>query len=211
MLLSVLLAVLFRFFCFSPAVGDALLAVLVRVAFFLPLTTGWLFGCGSSHHWLFGCGSVSASSPASLCGSLRFRGSLLLPPTPLLSILRDCCFAVGALIPRTGSLQQRVLLTMRIGFSFARYFFFTCSAEMSASLFTGGVHSHSEGFHRGLRLGTTIAYQISSPASLCRSVHIRSHYGQVLLLVLLCLLRCCAMALLRCCVSCTAVRASPHL
>ena len=34
------------------------------------------------------------------------------------------------------------LLTMRIGFSFARYFFFTCSAEMSVSLFTGCVHPH---------------------------------------------------------------------
>ena len=57
------------------------------------------------------------------------------PPTPLLSIapLRDCWFAVGALAPR-GSSQQRGLLSVRIGFSFARYFFSTCSAEMSVSL-----------------------------------------------------------------------------
>ena len=38
-------------------------------------------------------------------------------PTPLLSIapLRDCWFVVGALDPREGSLQQRVLLFLRSG------------------------------------------------------------------------------------------------
>ena len=58
------------------------------------------------------------------------------PPTPLLSIapLRDCWFAVGVLAPREGSLQQRGLLSVRIGLSFARYFSSTCSAEMSVSL-----------------------------------------------------------------------------
>ena len=46
---------------------------------------------------------------ALLCGSLRLRGSASgPPPTPLLRIapLRDCWFAVGALAPREGSLQQ---------------------------------------------------------------------------------------------------------
>ena len=49
------------------------------------------------------------------------------PPTPLLSIapLRDCWFAVGALAPQESSLQQRGLLSVRIGFSFARYFSLT--------------------------------------------------------------------------------------
>ena len=45
------------------------------------------------------------------------------PPTPLLSIapLRDCWFAVGALAPpREGSLQQRGLLFVRIGFSWLK-------------------------------------------------------------------------------------------
>ena len=58
------------------------------------------------------------------------------PPTPLLSIapLRDCWFAAGALDPRESSLQQRALLSLKIGFSFARYVSFTCSAEMSVSL-----------------------------------------------------------------------------
>ena len=108
--------------------------------------------------------------PASLCGSLRLRGSRLSPPTSQLSIkpLRDCCFAVDALVPRAGSLQRRALLTMRIGFSFARYFFFTCSAEMSVSLFTGCVHPHKvRVVHRGLGLGTTIAYQMSSASLHC--------------------------------------------
>ena len=74
--------------------------------------------------------------PASLCGGcdsvVRFWPS----PTPQLSIapLRDCCFADSALAPREGSLQQRGLLSVRIGCSFARYFSFTCSAEMSVTL-----------------------------------------------------------------------------
>ena len=121
-----------------------------RVALFL-LTTGSL--AVVSHRWLFGCGSVSASSPASLCGGLRFRGSHL---SPSMKPLRDCCFLVGALVPRIGSLQQRILLTIRIGFSFARHFFFVFG-----------------------RLGTTLACQISSPASLCRLVYIHSHCGQL--------------------------------
>ena len=58
------------------------------------------------------------------------------PPTPLLSVapLRDCWLAVGALGPQEDSLQQRDLLSVRIGSFFARYFSFTCSAEMSVSL-----------------------------------------------------------------------------
>ena len=45
-----------------------------------------------------------------------------LPPTPLLSIapLRDCWFAVDALATREGSLQQRGLLIVRIGFSWLK-------------------------------------------------------------------------------------------
>ena len=174
-----------------PAVGYALSVLLIfpccwvcssfgpctRVAFFLLLTTGSLAVVPSLIPLTTGSLAVVPFliPPASLCGSLRLRGSLLAPSTPLLSIkpLRDCCFAVDALVPRTGSLQQRVLLTMRTGFSFVRYFSFTCSAEMSVPLFTGCVHPH-KGFHRGLGLGTTVAYQIScsfclvcSPASLC--------------------------------------------
>ena len=66
------------------------------------------------------------------------------PPTPLLGTapLRDCWFAVGALAPREVGLQQCGLLSLGIGFSFARYFSFTCTAEMSVSLFTGCVHPH---------------------------------------------------------------------
>ena len=61
-----------------------------HVAFFLLLTTGSLAVV------------LSLLPPASLCGSLRRRGSLLSPPTALLSIepLRDCCFEVDALVPR---------------------------------------------------------------------------------------------------------------
>ena len=58
-------------------------------------------------------------------------------------------------------------------------FSFTCSAGMSVPLFTGCVHLH-RGFHRGLRLGTTAACQIScpfclvcSPASLCHCLRKR--------------------------------------
>ena len=60
------------------------------------------------------------------------------PSTPLLSIapLRDCWFAVGALAPQEGSLQQRSLQSVRIGFSFARYFSFARSAEISVSLWS---------------------------------------------------------------------------
>ena len=58
------------------------------------------------------------------------------PPTPLLNIapLRECWFAVGALAPWESSLQRHSLLSVRIGFSFARYFSITCSPEMSVSL-----------------------------------------------------------------------------
>ena len=162
-----------------------------RVAFILLLTTGSLAVV------------LNLLPPASLCGSLRLRGSLLSPPTSLLSIepLRDCCFEADALVPQIGSLQQRVLLTMRIGFSSARYFFFTCSAEMSVSLFTCCPPSESEGFRRGLGLGTTIAYQVSSPASLCRPEYIHSHCGQLRSFFLCCCVSCtvallCAVVLL---------------
>ena len=52
--------------------------------FFILLATGSLAVVPSvilSHHWLFGCGSFCASSPASLCGSLRLRGSFLASST----------------------------------------------------------------------------------------------------------------------------------
>ena len=76
-----------------PAVGFALLgsfhhrsrssflAVLVTLLlYFVLLTTSSLAVVPSvilSHHWLFGCGSVCASSPESLGGGLRLRGSFL--------------------------------------------------------------------------------------------------------------------------------------
>ena len=196
-----------------PAVGYALSILLIfpccwvcssrgprtHVAFFL-LTTGSLAVV------------LSLIPQASLCGSLRLRGSLLSPPTPLLGIkpLRDCCFAVGALAPRISGLQQRVPLTMRIGFSFARYFFFfPRSAEMHVSMFTGCVHPHK--LRIFIALGTTIAYQISSPASLSRLVYIHSHCGELRSCVLLCCVSFTVALLLSCCVSWTAVRAPPHL
>ena len=44
--------------------------------------------------------------------------------------LRDRWFAVSARAPWcVCSLQQRVLVTMRVGFFFARYFFFKCSDD----------------------------------------------------------------------------------
>ena len=67
-----------------------------------------------------------------ICGSLRFRGSLLASSnttTPALRHWVHCWFAEG----RT-SLQQCGLLSVKVGFSFARNFSFTCSAEMSVSL-----------------------------------------------------------------------------
>ena len=130
---------------FSPAVGFVLvlparyahLAVIVpvllhllRSSFLSPLALWlWFCLCFLQRHFVVVCDSVVRFWP---------------PPTPLLSIasLRDCWFAVGALAPRIGSLPQRVLLTMRIGFSFARYFSFTCLAEMSVPLFKGCVHPH---------------------------------------------------------------------
>ena len=122
-----------------PAVGYALSVLLIfsccwvcssrglctRVASFLLLTTDSLAVV------------LSLIPPASLCGSLRFQHHY--------SALRHfviVCFAEGALVPRIRSLQQCILLTMRTGFSFACYFSFTCSAEMSVSLFTGCVHLH---------------------------------------------------------------------
>ena len=115
-----------------PAVGFAILPGLcssrrprTRVAFFPLLTTGSLAVV------------LSLLPPASLSGCFPLRGSLLSPPTSLLNIQ-----PLRHLVPRIGSSQQRVLLTMRIGFFFARYFSFTCSAEMSVSLFTGSVHPH---------------------------------------------------------------------
>ena len=172
-----------------PAIGSALSVLLIfhccwlcssrgsctRVASFLLLTTGSL--------------AVVPSLIPLTTGSLAVVPSLVLqryfvvvydsvarfwPPPPLLSIapLRDRWFAVGALVPRKRSLQQCVLLTMRTGFSFACNFSYTCSAEMSVPLFSGCVHRR-KGFHRGLRLGTTVVFQIScsfclvcSPASL---------------------------------------------
>ena len=104
----------------------------------------------SSRHKLVGCGSVSDSlttgslaavssliPPASLCGGLRLRGPLLASSTTAQHCATSCLLVRGR---RTRSLPQRVLLTMRIGSSFARYFSFTCSAEMFVPLFTGCVH-----------------------------------------------------------------------
>ena len=45
---------------------------------------------------------------------------LLLTPPLSIAPLRDCWFAVGALAPREGSLQQRGLLFVRIGFSWLK-------------------------------------------------------------------------------------------
>ena len=74
----------------------------------------------------------AARPPAALCGGLRLRGSRS-PPTPLLSIapLSDWWFAVGALAPLKGSLHQRGLLPVRIGFSFARNCLSRCSRTVS--------------------------------------------------------------------------------
>ena len=46
------------------------------------------------------------------------------------------------------------------------------------------------GFRRGLGLGTTLAYQISSPASLCRLVYIHLHCGQLRSFFLCCCVSC---------------------
>ena len=201
MLLScLLLAMFFGYFDFPLLLGILFSRSSYPCCFFLLLTTGSLAVVPSLIPLTTGSLAVVLSllPPASLCGSLRLRGSLLSPPTSLLSIepLRDCCFEEDALVPQIGSLQQRVLLTMRIGFSSARCFFFTCTAEMSVSLFTGCVHPHKvRGFRRGLGLGTTIAYQISSPASLCRPEYIHSHCGQLRSFFLCCCVSC-AVALL---------------
>ena len=126
----------------------------------------------SFHHWLFrlscclcSLNHCSSWSEPSVCCTSALAGGVLLqlyfvvvydsvvrfwpPPTPQLSIapLRDCWFAVGALAPQKGSLQPRGLLFVRIGSSFT---------EVSVSLFTGCVHPHDEGFHRGLRLTATL-------------------------------------------------------
>ena len=77
---------------------------------------------------------------------------LLAPPTPLLDLapLRDHWFAVDAQGPREGSLQQRVLLTVRSGLrGFAvpvarlRFPIPLCDT-------LGCVHPQHESFHRGL-------------------------------------------------------------
>ena len=95
-------------------------------SFDFPLLLGMLFSRSlypccfiSSHHWIFGCGSVNDSSRVTLW---LFRASWiprLAPPTPLRGNvpLRGRWFAVDARAPWSCSLQQRVLLTMRTGFS----------------------------------------------------------------------------------------------
>ena len=103
-------------FALLPAVGFALLGSSHHCS-----RSSMFFSCGprtivallhSFHHWLFGCGSVCAFSSESLCGSLRLRGSFLASPNISTQhcALRDWWFAVGALDPREGSLQQCVLL-----------------------------------------------------------------------------------------------------
>ena len=204
-----------------PAVGEALvlLAVGYALSVLLFFTCCWVCSSrGPRTRIVFFLATTTGSlalvpsllPPASLCGSLRLCSSLLSPPTSLLSIksLRDCCLTVDALVPWTGSSQQRVLLMMRIGFSFAHYFFLTCSAEMSVSLFTGCVHPHKvrvfiaasdsgqQSHTRCRRLlrcvgwCTSIRTAVSCDRSSCAAV---------------------SLALLCCFLCCTAVRASPHL
>ena len=198
---------------FSPAVGYALVLLAVGHALSGLLISRCCWVCSSrgprtrvasSAHVFLLLTTDSQAVVPSLCGSLRLRGSLLSPPTPPLSIkpLRDCPFAVGALVPRIGSLRQRVLLTMTIGFSFARYFvFFTCSAEMSVPLFTGCVHPHT-GFHRGLRNGVRLSM---TDAICCDRSSCSAEF--------LALLRCCAVVLWRCgaAVSLARLCGSPHI
>ena len=105
---------------------------------------------------------LSLNPPASLCG--RFPASWvprLAPPTPPRGNLplRDRLFAIYA--PWSCSLQQHVLLTMRIGSSFARNFSFTCSAELYVPLFTGCVHNHEVKIYI-VRLGTTVCLSVWS-------------------------------------------------
>ena len=175
-----------------PAVGYVLSVLLIfpccwvcssrgpptRIVFFLLLTTGSLALV------------LSLLLPASL------RSSPLSPPTSLLSIksLRDCCLTVDALVPWTGSSQQRVLLMMRIGFSFARYFFLTCSAEMSVSLFTGCVHPHKVRVFTAARTrdNNRIPDVVASFAVSVVVHPFALRSAAIVLLVLLCLLRCCA-------------------
>ena len=215
MLLScLLLAMLFRFFfIFSCCWACSSRGPRSRVAFFLLLTTDSLAVDPSLIPFTTGSLAVFLPlfPPASLCGSLRLRGSLLSPPTSLLSIepLRDCWFAADALVPRIGSLHQRVLLTMRIGFSFARYFFFACSAELSVSLCTGCVHPHEvrvfiaasdsgqpshTRYRRLLRcVGwcASIRTAVSCDRSSCAAVSL-AHTALLCAVVLLCLLHGCA-------------------
>ena len=82
---------------------------------------------------------------------------------------------------------------------------------MSVSLFTGCVHPH-KGFHRGLRLRTKVAYQLSSPASLCRLLYIHTHCGQLRSFFLFCCVSC-TVALLRCCAAVSLARlcGRPHI
>ena len=130
---------------FSPPVGFAL--VCLRLAMFLSACC-WLCSC-LPICWLCSFGSfdfslllgVLFSRPSYPCCFLKSSHHWLWPwflsplalwlwfayvtsnTTAQLKPLRDCGFAVGALVPRIRSLQQRVLLTMRIGFFFVRYFF----------------------------------------------------------------------------------------
>ena len=82
---------------------------------------------------------------------------------------------------------------------------------MSVSPFTGCVHPHKVGFSSRPRTRDNISIpDIVACFAVSVGVHpfaLRS--AAIVLLVLLCLLHCCAVV--RCCVTCTAVRASPHL
>ena len=169
-----------------------------RIVFFLLLTTGSLALV------------LSLLPPASICGSLRLRSSPLSPPTSLLSIksLRDWCLTVDALVPWTGSSQQSVLLMMRIGFSFAHYFFLTCSAEMSVSLFTGCVHPHK------VRVFIAASDSGQQSHTRCRRLLRCVGWCSSIRTAVSCDRSSCAavsLALLCCFLCCTAVRASPHL
>ena len=78
-----------------------------------------LFGCGSvsdSHHWPFGYFCLGSSSET-VCGGLQFPRCLACTSntTTQHCALRARWLAVGARAPRSCSLQQRVLLTVRTG------------------------------------------------------------------------------------------------
>ena len=111
LLLGLLFSVLF---ILSPLFGDersSASASSLRCSFLCPY-----YFTSYCRHRLFGCG-LSDSSPEKLCGSLEFPGCLACTSdtTAQHCALRGRWLAVGARVPRSCSLQQRVLLTVRAG------------------------------------------------------------------------------------------------